>query len=240
MNTTDTTDTRVEQLKSVQHEAEILFQKKNTDYGDAFARYGTVGILVRIGDKITRMQSITSKGINLVEDEKLRDTLLDLHNYAAMGIMLLDNDYIDVDYDLVLEENIDSVNHEYVNDEDINDEDINDEDVNHEHVNEWQIKGSSKNTYTRQHITCPDKPDRHTCSCPSYKFSPDENKTCKHIKDEYVNDEHINEWQIKGSSKNTYTRQHITCPDKPDRHTCSCPSYKFSPDENKTCKHIKE
>ena len=188
MNTTDTTDTRVEQLKSVQHEAEILFQKKNSDYGDAFATYGTIGILVRIGDKIRRMQSITSQGINLVEDEKLRDTLLDLHNYAAMGIMLLDNDYIDVDYDLVLEENIDSVNHEYVNHEYVNhehikDEYVNDEHINEEHVNEWQIKGSSKNTYTRQHITCPDKPDRHTCSCPSYKFSPDENKTCKHIKE---------------------------------------------------------
>ena len=159
MNTTNTTNTRVEQLKSVQHEAEILFQKKNTDYGDAFATYGTIGILVRIGDKIHRMQSITSQGINLVEDEKLRDTLLDLHNYAAMGIMLLDNDHSDDDYsDLVLEEN-------------------------NEIVNEWQVKGSSKNIYTRQHITCPDKPDRHTCSCPSYKFSPDENKTCKHIKE---------------------------------------------------------
>jgi hypothetical protein len=26
----------------------------------------------------------------LVDDEKIRDTLLDLHNYAAMGLMLLD------------------------------------------------------------------------------------------------------------------------------------------------------
>ena len=64
------------QLKKVQEEGFKLFEKKNQDYGDAFATYGTVGILVRIGDKIHRLQSITSKGINLVEDEKLRDTLI--------------------------------------------------------------------------------------------------------------------------------------------------------------------
>ena len=81
---------RVNQLKNIQFEALTLFEKKNKDYGDAFATYGPVGVLVRMGDKISRLQSITSKGINLVEDEKIRDTLIDLHNYAAMAIMLLD------------------------------------------------------------------------------------------------------------------------------------------------------
>ena len=81
---------RVEQLKTVQNEALELFSKKNQDYGDAFATYGTIGVLVRLGDKIHRLQSITSKGINLIEDEKLRDTLIDLHNYAGMAIMLMD------------------------------------------------------------------------------------------------------------------------------------------------------
>ena len=58
--------------------------------GDAFANYGPVGVLIRIGDKISRLQNISKKGIQLVEDEKIRDTLIDLHNYAAMAIMLLD------------------------------------------------------------------------------------------------------------------------------------------------------
>ncbi len=65
-------------------------KKKNADYGDAFANYGSVGVIVRMGDKIARLTSITNKGINLVEDEKIRDTLIDLHNYSAMAIMLLD------------------------------------------------------------------------------------------------------------------------------------------------------
>ena len=83
---------RVEQLKNIQVEAAELFRIKNQDYGDSFAEYGSVGVLVRLGDKIKRCVSITSKGVNLVDDEKLRDTLIDLHNYAAMAIMLVDTE----------------------------------------------------------------------------------------------------------------------------------------------------
>jgi hypothetical protein len=81
---------RVEQLKSIQGSARELFARKNADYGDAFAEYGTVGVLMRIEDKLRRFMSITKSGVQLVNDEGLRDTLLDLHNYAAMAIMLLD------------------------------------------------------------------------------------------------------------------------------------------------------
>ena len=83
---------RVTQLEKVQKEAKELFAKKNADYGDAFASYGPVGVLVRIGDKIRRMQTISKSGITLVPDEKMRDSLIDLHNYAAMAIMLIDEE----------------------------------------------------------------------------------------------------------------------------------------------------
>ena len=81
---------RVEQMKTIQSEALELFAKKNADYGDAFAKFGIIGVLMRIEDKIQRSLSITKNGVTLVDDEKIRDTLLDLHNYAAMGLMLLD------------------------------------------------------------------------------------------------------------------------------------------------------
>ena len=84
------TDKRVIQMSNIQSEALELFRKKNTDYGDAFATYGTVGVIVRMGDKIQRLVSVSDKGVALVDTESLRDTLIDLHNYAAMGIMLLD------------------------------------------------------------------------------------------------------------------------------------------------------
>jgi hypothetical protein len=80
---------RVEQLKNIQCSALELFTKKNIDYGDAFAKYGVVGVLMRIEDKIQRYLSITKNGITLINDEGINDTLLDLHNYAAMAIMLL-------------------------------------------------------------------------------------------------------------------------------------------------------
>ena len=80
---------RVEQLKTIQGDALELFTRKNADYGDAFAKYGIIGVLVRIEDKIQRSVSITKNGVNLVNDEGIRDTLLDLHNYAAMALMLL-------------------------------------------------------------------------------------------------------------------------------------------------------
>ena len=83
---------RVEQMRAVQDEGLELFKRKNADYGDAFANYGVVGVLVRMGDKIARLQSITTKCVNLVNTESLRDTLIDLHNYSAMAIMLLDED----------------------------------------------------------------------------------------------------------------------------------------------------
>jgi len=83
---------RVSQMEKVQNEGLELFKKKNTYYGDAFANYGVVGVLVRMGDKIARLQSITTKSVSLVNTESLRDTLIDLHNYSAMAIMLLDED----------------------------------------------------------------------------------------------------------------------------------------------------
>jgi hypothetical protein len=79
---------RIEQLKQIQSDALELFKKKNADYGDAFAKFGIIGVLMRIEDKIQRALSISESGVTLVDDEGLRDTLLDLHNYAAMALMV--------------------------------------------------------------------------------------------------------------------------------------------------------
>ena len=155
-----TCDTRVEQLNMVQKEALNLFTKKNADYGDAFARYGTVGILVRLGDKIHRFLSITSNGVNLVEDEKLRDTLLDLHNYAAMGIMLLDSN---------ASPSPESLPHPTTL-------------VEEQPIESYDITGSNGNVYNIKRFKDNDGKLVWTCSCPSYQYCNDKCKTCKHIK----------------------------------------------------------
>lgn len=83
---------RVEQMETVQNEARELFRKKNADYGDSFATYGPVGVIVRMGDKIQRLVSVSKNGVAFVDNESLRDTLIDLHNYAAMAVMLIDEE----------------------------------------------------------------------------------------------------------------------------------------------------
>jgi len=45
---------------------------------------------MRIEYKLHRSMSITKNGVTLINDEGIRYTLLDLHNYSAMALMLFD------------------------------------------------------------------------------------------------------------------------------------------------------
>lgn len=80
---------RCKQMLDIQRDGFELFKRKNKDYGDAFAAYGVIGVIVRIGDKINRLININKNQINLVDDESMEDTLIDLHNYAALALILL-------------------------------------------------------------------------------------------------------------------------------------------------------
>ena len=186
---------RVLQMINVHDEALELFKRKNADYGDAFATYGTVGVLVRLGDKIMRLQNISNRGVQLVDDEKLRDTLIDLHNYAAMAIMLLDENY-----NTNFESNSEYSNSQYSNSEysnsntpvnsptryNLSDEPILEDNEPYQdtapQVVTWGFYGSTGNTYTRRQTRINGVVIKDECSCPSYQYSPDSNKTCKHIK----------------------------------------------------------
>ena len=158
---------RVTQFSAIQNEAKELFKKKNQDYGDAFANYGPVGVLVRMGDKIGRLQSISKSGIQLVNDERLRDTLMDLHNYSAMAIMLMDEEPV------VKKENEEVVKTETV---------VKTEPEN-ERVEEilWGIYGSTGNVYTRTQVRKGNKIIEERCTCPAFYYSTNFPKTCKHI-----------------------------------------------------------
>ncbi len=88
---------RVEKFKRIQNNGLELFKKKNADYGNAFEQYGTIGVLMRIQDKLQRYVSITNKNVQLVDDETLQDTLIDLHNYSAMAILLYNEQITNTD-----------------------------------------------------------------------------------------------------------------------------------------------
>jgi len=173
---------RVEQLKKVQDEARELFNQKNHDYGDAFAEYDVIGVLVRLGDKVKRCQSISKHGIQLVDGEKLRDTLIDMHNYAAMAIMLLDevdnrgydtcdehedlDEDLNEDSDLVLEDNVPQP--------------LIHKTETGAMLRQWQIIGDSGKVYHRnQYYDTDVRRLINTCSCLSFKWN--EKKVCKHI-----------------------------------------------------------
>jgi len=86
-------------LLSLHAETSEMFASKNADYGDAFATYGPIGVIVRIGDKIQRISSITKSGTILVQTESMRDTLVDLLNYCTMAVMLIDENSDNNRYD---------------------------------------------------------------------------------------------------------------------------------------------
>lgn len=65
------------------------FCKKNSDYGNSFEesldKHGIVASVVRMGDKMNRLESLTDDSkVQQVGSESLLDTLEDLSNYAAM------------------------------------------------------------------------------------------------------------------------------------------------------------
>lgn len=67
-----------------------LYRSKNADYGDSFGetydKLGLISAVTRISDKTNRLQSLCVNKQS-VKDESIRDTLMDLANYAIMGII---------------------------------------------------------------------------------------------------------------------------------------------------------
>ena len=85
----------LEKFKLIQQEGYKLFEKKNKDYGDYYKEYELIGIIVRMNDKINRCINISNNNVSMANDEKIKDTLIDLHNYSAMALMELNDNFIE-------------------------------------------------------------------------------------------------------------------------------------------------
>jgi hypothetical protein len=74
-------------------EKALLFAKKNKDYGNSFDKSldedGLLVAKIRMMDKMLRFAQLIKNPAE-VTDEKIRDTLIDLSNYADMTIMWMD------------------------------------------------------------------------------------------------------------------------------------------------------
>lgn len=78
------------------NELNLLYERKNRDYGDSFHKTfleeGFAMARIRLADKFERFKTLSRKDDSerVVEDETLRDTLIDLANYAIMTVMEMD------------------------------------------------------------------------------------------------------------------------------------------------------
>ena len=87
--------TKVDDFKQITNEMLELYKKKNHDYGDSFGetyqKLGLISAVTRISDKVNRLQSLSTKE-QKINDESIRDTLIDLADYAVMTIVEMEDE----------------------------------------------------------------------------------------------------------------------------------------------------
>lgn len=82
--------------RSICKELGAIYSRKNADYGDSFHKTfveeGMAMPRIRLTDKLERFKQLTRSGSRQVADESVRDTLMDLANYAIMTVMEMDRE----------------------------------------------------------------------------------------------------------------------------------------------------
>lgn len=89
---------KIERHKAICEEIHALYQKKNHDYGDSFhlsfLEEGMAMPRIRLGDKLNRFKTL-SKNDQAMVGESMRDTLIDLANYAIMTVLEMEEEHAD-------------------------------------------------------------------------------------------------------------------------------------------------
>ena len=86
--------TKLEKHLVICKELNNLYKSKNKDYGDSFSKsfteYGLTMPCIRLEDKLNRLKALNKNKEQKVKDESIKDTLMDLANYAIMTLIELD------------------------------------------------------------------------------------------------------------------------------------------------------
>lgn len=94
MNKSDKQLDDVVMFENVCKQMSNLYYKKNEDYGDSFSKsfkeYGLTMSCIRLEDKLNRLKAFNKNRKIEVKSESIRDTLIDLANYAVMTIIEID------------------------------------------------------------------------------------------------------------------------------------------------------
>jgi hypothetical protein len=84
-----TNQEKIEKFKKITTEMVELYAKKNSNYGDSFGKLcedlGLIAGLVPLHNKLDRLTNLIKGGEN--NFESIRDTLIDLANYAIMNLI---------------------------------------------------------------------------------------------------------------------------------------------------------
>ena len=84
-------NSKVQMHLNICNEINRLYARKNHDYGDSFhqtfVEEGMAMARIRLGDKFNRFKTLSRGGDQKVNDESIRDTLMDLANYAIMTVL---------------------------------------------------------------------------------------------------------------------------------------------------------
>ena len=87
---------KIEKHQKICNELNALYAKKNHDYGDSFhlsfVEEGMAMARIRLGDKYNRFKTLSRSDKQEVNDESIRDTLIDLANYAIMTILEMESE----------------------------------------------------------------------------------------------------------------------------------------------------
>jgi glutaredoxin 2 len=81
---------KVELFKQATVKMANVYAAKNHDYGDSFSRLRQrypISILIRLADKLNRLDTLLTGNTAKVKDESIDDTLIDLANYAIMELV---------------------------------------------------------------------------------------------------------------------------------------------------------
>lgn len=89
-----TPPTDADKFEAITKKMHSIFRKKNHDYGNSFEQSlneeGLAASRIRMGDKWNRFKQLSKGAKAQVNDESLRDTLIDMAVYSIMTVMWLD------------------------------------------------------------------------------------------------------------------------------------------------------
>ena len=98
--------TKYDKIKELTNEILKIYREKNADYGDSFSKsykeFGMIAPVVRMSDKMERIKQLSKAEDIKVKDESLRDTAIDLANYALMLVIEMDLEKEEEDREVLL------------------------------------------------------------------------------------------------------------------------------------------